>query len=252
MYKAEKTMDKLEKKILYKIGEANRNFNLFEDGDRIMVALSGGKDSWSLLHLLGVLKRKVAFKYELMAVTIDTGYEGYRTDILEAALKEMGYDYHIEKTCIVDIIKEKKRGKSDCSFCSRLKRGMLYDLAVKFKCNKVALGHHMDDFIETLLLNQFFIGKIKAMPAKLYCDDNINILIRPLVYVQEKDIIKYAESMKFPVIECKGPGCSGEESKRFMMKKLLLELEKEIPEIKSSLIKSLSRVESRYLLGSEE
>ncbi|MEQ8186749.1 MAG: tRNA 2-thiocytidine(32) synthetase TtcA [Candidatus Eremiobacterota bacterium] len=241
-------MDKLEKKILYKIGEANKKFNLIENGDRIMVGLSGGKDSWSLLHLLNILRQKVPFKYELMAVNIDPGYEGYRTDILEKALKEMGYEYHIEKTCILDIIKAKMKRNSYCSFCSRLRRGILYDVAVKFKCNKIALGHHMDDFIETLLLNQFFIGKIKAMPAKLYSDDGRNIVIRPLVYVEEKYTAEYAVKKEFPVIFCKCPGCDSHNSRRFMIKKLLSELEKEIPEIKSSLIKSLSRVEGRYLL----
>lgn len=240
---------KLEKKLLYKIGQANKNFNLIEPDDRIMVGLSGGKDSWTLLHLLDILRKKLPFSYEVKAVTVDCDFEGYRTDILEEALKTRGYDYHIEKTCIREIIDKKMKGKTICSFCSRLKRGVLYDLAKQFKCNKIALAHHGDDFIETLLLNQFFIGLIKAMPAKLYADDCVNILIRPLVYVWEKEIITYCGYMKFPVIDCAGPGCSHNETRRDFIKNLLGELEKEIPDIKSSLIKSLSRVEHRYLLS---
>ncbi|OQA18599.1 MAG: tRNA 2-thiocytidine biosynthesis protein TtcA [bacterium ADurb.Bin363] len=241
-------MDKLEKKLLYKIGLANKNFSMFQGGDKILVCFSGGKDSWTLLHLLNILKKKLPFSYELMAVNINPGFEEYRTDILEEALNSRGYNYHIEKTCIIDIIKAKMKRPSYCSFCSRLRRGILYDMAKKFKCNKIALAHHGDDFIETLLLNQFFIGKIKAMPARLYADDGINIVIRPLVYVEEKDIIKYADYMKFPLIECRCPGCDSYSSKRIMIKKLLLKLQKEVPEIKSSLLKSLSHVEPRYLL----
>lgn len=241
-------MTLLEKKLLYKIGEANKKFNLIEPGDRIMVGLSGGKDSWTLLYLLDILRKKLPFSYELMAVNIHPGFEGYRADLLGEELKKREYDFHIEFTDILETINKHMKRHSYCSFCSRLRRGKLYDLAVRFKCNKIALAHHLDDFIETLLLNQFFIGKIKAMPAKLFADDGRNILIRPLVYIKEKDIIEYVEYMKFPVIECACPGCDSHNSKRKMIKKILLKLEKDIPEIKKSLIKSLSVVEKRYLL----
>jgi len=239
---------KLEKKLLYKIGKANEKFRLIEPHDRIMVGLSGGKDSWSLLHLLNILGKKLPFSFELMAVNINPGFPGYRSHILEKALDERGYNYHIEKTSILEIIKAKMKRHSYCSFCSRLRRGVIYDLAGKFKCNKIALAHHRDDFIETLLLNQFFIGKLKGMPAKLHADDGVNILIRPFVYVPEEDIIEYAKIMNFPIIDCACPGCDRDTSKRLMIKNKLKELEKEMPEIKSSLIKAMSCVEPRYLL----
>ena len=239
---------RLEKKLLYKIGQANKKFSLIEADDKILVGISGGKDSWTLLHLLNILKKKLPFNYDLLAVNINPGFEKYRSDILEKSLHKRGYKYHMEKTCILDIIKAKMKRNSYCSFCARLRRGVLYDLAKKFKCNKLALAHHGDDFIETLLLNQFFTGKIKGMPPKLYADDGINILIRPLVYIFEDDIIQYSKHMNFPVIDCSCPGCDSHKSKRLMIKELLKKLEIENPEIKRSLLKSLSSVKPRYLL----
>ena len=240
---------KLERKLLYKIGQANKKFRLIEPDDRIMVGVSGGKDSWTLLNLLRILKKKIPFSYELLAVNINPGFDGYRVDILKKALEDREFKYHIENTCILEIIKAKMKRHSYCSFCSRLRRGVMYDLAKKFKCNKIALAHHGDDFIETLLLNQFFIGKIKAMPAKLYCDDGVNVLIRPLVYIMEEEITDYVKYVDFPIIDCSCPGCDKNNSKRLMIKKLLKSLKEDNPEIKRSLIKSLSNIEHRYLLG---
>ena len=241
--------DTLYKRIKNRVGRAIADFNLIEDGDRIGVAVSGGKDSYTLLHILEELRKRAPVRYEIMAINIDSGYPGFRADIIEEHLREHGFASHMEKTDHYGIIKEKRRpDTSYCSFCARLKRGVLYSLAQRFSCNKLALGHHMDDFIETLLLNQFFVGSLKAMAPGMLADNGLTTVIRPLVYVAEEDIIRFSRNNRFPVVCCCCPVCGVADRQRKRMKELLKELEKENPFVKRSLLKALANVQPRHLL----
>ena len=241
--------DKLYKRIKNAVGRAIGDFNLIEEGDRIAVAVSGGKDSYAMLHLLEELRRRAPVKYELMAINIDSGYPGFRADIIEEHLREHGFAHHMEKTDHYGIIKEKRRPDSSyCSICARLKRGVLYTLAQKFGCNKLALGHHLDDFVETLLLNQFFVGSLKAMSPNMLADNGQTTVIRPLVYVEEKEIVEFSRANRFPVVCCCCPVCGKADQQRKRMKKLLSGLEKENPFVKRSLLRALANVQPRHLL----
>ncbi len=241
--------DKLYTRIKHAVGRAIADYRLIEEGDRVAVAVSGGKDSYTLLHILEELRRRAPVKYELMAINIDSGYPGFRADIIEEHLREHGFACHMEKTDHYDIIKEKRRPDSSyCSFCARLKRGALYTLASRFGCNKLALGHHLDDFIETLLLNQFFVGSLKAMAPTMLADNGQTTVIRPLVYVEEQEIIPFSRQNRFPVVCCCCPVCGVADQQRKRMKELLKGLEKEIPHVKRSLLKALANVQPRHLL----
>jgi tRNA 2-thiocytidine biosynthesis protein TtcA len=241
--------EKLYKRIKNAVGRAIGDFGLIEEGDRIAVAVSGGKDSYTLLHLLEALRKRAPIRYEILAINIDSGYPGYRADIIEEHLARHGFAFHMEKTDHFDIIKEKRRpGSSFCSICARLKRGALYTLAQRFRCNKLALGHHLDDFIETLLLNQFFVGSLKAMAATMLADNGETTVIRPLVYVEERDIITYSAMKEYPVVCCRCPVCGVADLQRKRMKELLTSLEKENPHVKRSLLRALSNVQPRHLL----
>lgn len=239
----------LERKIRKLTGKAIGDFNLIEEGDRILIGVSGGKDSYSLLHVLDSLRRKAPVKYELVAANVDAGYPGYRKEVLENHLKEHNFTYRMETTDCYRIIEEKRRpGSSYCSFCARLRRGVLYTLADELGCNKIALGHHLDDFIETLLLNQFYVGRLAAMSPKLLADNGRHTVIRPFVYVEEKDIIAYCRANAFPVICCACPVCGMVDQKRKRMKTLIAELSRENPQIKRSMIGALGNVQPRHLL----
>lgn len=230
-------------------GQAVGDFNLIEDGDRIAVAVSGGKDSYALLHILTELQRRAPINYELIAVNVDAGFQGYRKDVLADYLNKCGFQTHMESTNCTQIIEEKKRpGSSYCAFCARLRRGVLYTVADRLGCNKIALGHHLDDFIETLLLNQFYVGKLAAMSPKLLADNKRHTVIRPLVYVEESDIIELAGQNEFPIIDCGCPVMGQEDQKRQRMKSLLAELQKENSYLKSSMIRALGNVQPRHLL----
>ncbi|MBJ6727892.1 tRNA 2-thiocytidine(32) synthetase TtcA [Geomesophilobacter sediminis] len=236
-------------RIKNRVGKAIADYDLISEGDRIAVAVSGGKDSYTLLHMLDTLRRRAPVKYELMAINIDSGYPGFRADIIEDHLKEQGFAYHIEKTDHYGIISEKRRPNSSyCSICARLKRGALYGLAQQFGCNKIALGHHMDDFIETLLLNQFFVGSLKAMAPSMLADNGVTTVIRPLVYVPESEIIPFSRNNRFPVVCCRCPVCGKADLQRKRMKELLADLERENPVVKKSLLKALSNVHPRHLM----
>jgi tRNA 2-thiocytidine biosynthesis protein TtcA len=236
-------------KIKNAVGRAIADFSLIQDGDRIAVGVSGGKDSYTLLHILDELRRRAPVKYELVAITIDSGYPGYRSDVIVQHLEENGFRYHLEKSNHFDIIKEKRRPDSSyCSICARLKRGSLYTLAKQFGCNKLALGHHLDDFIETLLLNQFFVGSLKAMAPSMLADNGETTVIRPLVYVEEKEIIPFSRENGFPVVCCCCPVCGTADMQRKKMKQLLTELQKSIPHVKRSLLRALANVQPRHLL----
>lgn len=230
-------------------GRAVGEFNLIEAGDRIAVAVSGGKDSYALLHILDQLRRRAPINYELIAVNVDAGFPGYQKDILENYLKDCGFQVHMEATDCSQIIDENLRpGSSYCAFCARLRRGVLYTVADRLGCNKIALGHHLDDFIETLLLNQFYIGTLAAMSPKLLADNKRHTVIRPLVYVEESDIIKLARQNEFPIIDCGCPVMGQEDQKRQRMKSLLTELHKENRYLKRSMIRALGNVRPRHLL----
>jgi len=239
----------LFRKLRHGVGRAIGDFGLIADGDRIAVAVSGGKDSYTLLLLLEELRRRAPVSFELVAVNIDSGYPGYRTDIIEGFLREYGFSYNMVPTEHYAIIQEKRRpGSSYCSICARLKRGALYEQAQLLGCNKLALGHHLDDFIETLLLNQFFVGSLKAMSARMLADNGETTVIRPLVYAAEEDIIRFSREAALPVVCCCCPVCGKADVQRKKMKNLLKELEKDIPHIKNSMLKALSNVQPRHLL----
>jgi tRNA 2-thiocytidine biosynthesis protein TtcA len=241
--------DGLYRKIKRLTGTAIADFNLIEAGDRIAVGVSGGKDSYSLLHILDALRRRAPVKYELVAVNIDSGFPGFRKGVIEEHLKEHGFAYRMEPTDCYRIIEEKRRpGSSYCSFCARLRRGVLYTVAEELGCNKIALGHHLDDFIETLLLNQFYVGTLAAMSPKLLADNGRQTVIRPLVYVEEEDIIAFTRTNAFPVICCACPVCGVVDQKRKKMKGLIRELAKDNPHLKGSMIGALGNVHPRHLL----
>lgn len=241
--------DTLFRRIKNRVGKAIADYGLIEEGDRIAVGVSGGKDSYTLLHMLDTLRRRAPVRYEIVAINIDSGYPGFRADIIEEHLREHGFTVHMEKTDHYGIIKEKRRPDSSyCSICARLKRGALYALAQQYQCNKLALGHHMDDFIETLLLNQFFVGSLKAMAPGMLADNGVTTVIRPLVYVAEEDIVQFSRTNRFPVVCCCCPVCGSADQQRRRMKELLKELEKENPYVKKSLLKALANVQPRHLL----
>jgi tRNA 2-thiocytidine biosynthesis protein TtcA len=240
---------RLFRRLRHGIGRAVADFSLIEEGDRIAVAVSGGKDSYTLLMLLEELRRRAPVKFELVAVNIDSGYPGYQTDVIEGFLRENGFEFRMIPTEHYTIIQEKRRpGSSYCSICSRLKRGALYEVTRDLGCNKLALGHHQDDFIETLLLNQFFVGSLKSMAASMLADNGVTTVIRPLVYLAEDDIITYSRQAHLPIVCCCCPVCGSADMQRRKMKSLLKELQQDIPHIKNSLLKALSNVHPRHLL----
>lgn len=230
-------------------GQAIGDFGLIEDNDRILVALSGGKDSWAMLYLLTELCRRAPINYELIPVTIDSGFDGFDTTAILHHLEQNGFSGHIEKTRNKERIERHlKSGTSYCAFCARLRRGALYATATKLGCNKVALGHHLDDHIETLLLNQFYSGTIAAMSPKLKADNGLHTVIRPLVYVEESMIEQWAQIKHVPQVDCSCPQLARRDQKRQKMKKLIAELQQDNPLLKKSLLKAMSYVQPRHLL----
>ncbi|HEY3884377.1 MAG TPA: ATP-binding protein, partial [Vicinamibacterales bacterium] len=198
----------LEARVAKKATKAITEYGLIEDGDRVMVGLSGGKDSWALLQILDVLRRRAPIRFSLVAVNIDSGYDGYEHPKIAEACAQRGWELHIEHTHIGQAIEDVLTpDATPCSLCARLRRGALYRLADTVGATKIALGHHADDFIETLLLNVFFQGAIKAMPARLVSDDGRHIVIRPLVYVLESEARAYAKESRLPIIGCCCPAC---------------------------------------------
>jgi len=246
---AELKIGPLFRKLRRQIGRAVADYSMIEEGDRIAVAVSGGKDSYTLLLLLEELRSRAPVSFELVAVNIDSGYPGYRTDVIEAFLRDNGFACRMVPTEHYSIILQKRRpGSSFCSICSRLKRGSLYEAARTLGCNKLALGHHRDDFIETLLLNQFFVGSLKSMAASMLADNGVTTVIRPLVYVAEEDIISFSQQALLPVVCCCCPACGTADLQRKRMKRLLSDLQADIPHVKNSLLKAISNVHPRHLL----
>lgn len=240
----------LYRRIKKQVGRAIGDFDLIEEGDRIAVGISGGKDSYTLLHMLETLRKRAPVNFKLIAVNVDAGFPGYRKEVLEAHLKEHHFDYRLESTDCYAVIEQKRRpGSSYCSFCARLRRGVLYRVASELDCNKIALGHHLDDFIETLLLNQFYVGTLAAMSPKLLADNGQHTVIRPLAYVEESDIISYSRLCGYPIICCACPVCGMIDQKRQRMKQLVRSLASEIPQIRHSMLAALGNVHTRHLLA---
>ncbi|MGC8603695.1 MAG: ATP-binding protein [Desulfomonilaceae bacterium] len=237
------------RRVIKLVGKAIGDFSLIDQDDRIAVALSGGKDSWSLLYSLLDLRKRAPVNYEICAVTIVTKTnDRYMTKVAERLNADKIPHRSISCDMLSIISDHLSKGSSPCSLCSRIRRGVLYSFALREGWNKIALGHHMDDFVETLLLNLFFNGSIKGMSPKLVTDDGKNVVIRPLVYVREENTAKMAAEMGLPVQDC---GCIFQlepDSKRRWVKKVLAELEKEIPNLKSSILSSMGRVFDRHLL----
>lgn len=239
----------LEKKLARKVTRAIVDFDLIEDGDRVMVGLSGGKDSWALMQLLDVLRRRAPIDFTLVAVNVDSGYRDYKHDTIARTCRERGWELRIEHTTIGEIIDDKLDAQATpCSLCARLRRGVLYRVASEVGATKIALGHHADDFIETLLLNLFFAGALKAMPARLVSDDRRHVVIRPLAYVGEEEAREYALAAQLPIIGCCCPACGDLSLQRQRIKRLLIDLEREHPGVKQSMLKALGNVAGRHLL----
>ncbi len=239
----------LETSIARRVGRAIKDFKMIDDGDRVMVAVSGGKDSWTLLHILRKLQKRAPVKFELIAVNIDQGYPGYRRDLIEAYLAREGYTYSMAHNPTYEIMQEKlEPGSTGCSLCSRLRRGTLYRLADELGASKIALGHHADDLLVTLLLSIFFRGEIRTMPPRLVSDDRRHVVIRPLCYVYEDEIRRYAQAMRFPIVSCASPFCEDESNMRPQMKRLLDQLERQYPRLKNSMLAALGKVNVTHLL----
>jgi tRNA 2-thiocytidine biosynthesis protein TtcA len=239
----------LEQRVAKKTTQAIIEHNLIEDGDRVMVGLSGGKDSWALIQILDVLQKRAPIKFSICAINVNSGYTAFKHDVVTQACKERGWELHIEHTTIGAIIDDiLDDGETPCSLCARLRRGVLYRLANSVGATKIALGHHLDDFVETLLLNVFFQGSLKAMPARLTSDNGKYVVIRPLVYVTEAEARAYTAENNLPVIGCCCPACGDLSLKRQRLKRMIAEMELEHPEIKNSMIKAIGNVQPRHLL----
>lgn len=245
----EGNLRRLEKRLLSLLGQASAEFGLIEPNDRIMVAVSGGKDSFGLLYLLREVQKKAPFDFSIIAVNLDQKQPGFPQDVLPNYLAREGYDFRIIEEDTYSIVKEKvPEGKTYCSLCSRLRRGILYNVAEELGATKLALGHHRDDAIETLLLNLFYSGQTKAMPAKLRSDDGRNTVIRPLIYCAESDLAELARMKQFPIIPCNLCG-SQENLKRQEIKELIATLEQTNPKLRGNLLASLKNVRMTHLLA---
>ena len=239
----------LERRLFRDMGRAIGNHRLIEDGDRIMVAISGGKDSYGLLVLLRALQARAPVSFELLAVHLDQGQPGYDGAPLERWLQAEGVPYKILRENTYAIVTDKiPEGKTYCSLCSRLRRGILYRMAGELGCNKIALGHHREDALETLLLNLFFGGKLASMPPRLETDDGRFVVIRPLAYAAEADLAALAEERGFPIIPCRLCG-SQDEAQRKQMKTLLADLERKHPTLRQTMLAAIGNVVPSHLYG---
>jgi len=239
----------LEARIAKKTTKAIVDFNLIADGDRVMVGLSGGKDSWALMQTLDLLRQRAPIDFSLVAVNVDSGYKDFKHDVIAKTCEERGWEYRIEHTSIGDVMDDLlDANATPCSLCARLRRGVLYRIATEVGATKIALGHHLDDFIETLLLNLFFAGALKAMPARLVSDNGERVVIRPLVYVGEDEARVFTKECGLPIIGCCCPACGDLSLQRQRVKRLILDLEREHPGVKQSMLKALGNVMPRHLL----
>jgi tRNA 2-thiocytidine biosynthesis protein TtcA len=240
--------NRLKGRLESSVGKAIGDFNMIEEGDTVMVCLSGGKDSYTLLDILLTLRKRAPIDFKIVAMNLDQKQPGFPADVLPNYLKNLGVDFHIETQDTYSIVKEKiPEGKTTCSLCSRLRRGIIYKVAGELGANKIALGHHRDDMVETLFLNMFFAGKLKAMPPKLVTDKGDHIVIRPLAYCAEKDIARYARTMEFPIIPCNLCG-SQENLQRQNIKEMLTNWERQYPGRSQTIFTAMQNVKPSHLL----
>jgi tRNA 2-thiocytidine biosynthesis protein TtcA len=239
----------LETRLAKKVTRAITEHKLIGDGDRIMVGLSGGKDSWALLQILDQIRQRAPIDFSLVAVNVDSGYKEFKHELIARTCEERGWEYRIEHTTIGAVMDDVlDASATPCSLCARLRRGVLYRIAGEVGATKIALGHHLDDFIETLLLNLFFAGALKAMPARLVSDNEEHVVIRPLVYVGEDEARLYTKECRLPIIGCCCPACGDLSLQRQRIKRLILDLEREHSGVKQSMLKALRNVMPRHLL----
>ena len=249
--RAEREALKLEKRLCRQVGQAIGDFNMVEKGDRVMVCMSGGKDSYGLLDILMKLQARSPVPFELVAVNLDQKQPGFPEEVLPAYLTQVGVPFHIEAQDTYSIVKAKiPEGKTTCSLCSRLRRGILYNVARRLGCNKIALGHHRDDMLQTFFLNMFFGGKLKGMPPKLTSDNGEFIVIRPLAYVVEQDLIDWAEHRQFPIIPCNLCG-SQENMQRKLVGQMLREWDKKHPGRLETMFTALQNVVPSHLMDTD-
>jgi tRNA 2-thiocytidine biosynthesis protein TtcA len=240
--KSRTEFNKLQKRLRRNVGRAIEDYNMIEAGDRVMVCLSGGKDSYGMLDILMNLQRTAPVDFDLVAVNLDQKQPGFPEDVLPRYLESVGIEFHILERDTYSIVKSViPEGKTTCGLCSRLRRGNLYSFAREIGATRIALGHHRDDIIETLFLNMFFGGKLKAMPPKLLSDDGDNVLIRPLAYCKEEDLAEYAACREFPIIPCNLCG-SQENLQRQAIKQMLRDWEKQYPGRIDSIFASIANV----------
>jgi len=246
---AQRTPDrKLEKRLLHQVGRAIQEFGLVVDGDRLLVGVSGGKDSFTLLYLLQRLRERAPIRFDLVACNLDQGHPGFPAQRLEEYLRAQGCEVRMLREDTYSVVKRlTPEGATACAVCSRLRRGILYSAAAEMGCTKIALGHHRDDLIESLMLSMLFAGKIRTMPPKLRSDDGRSTVIRPLCFAAEADIAAFAQSAAFPIIPCDLCG-SQENLQRRRVKRLLSELDREHPGVRASLFAALGNVMPTHLL----
>jgi tRNA 2-thiocytidine biosynthesis protein TtcA len=243
--------NKLEKKLCRLVGQAIGDFGMIEDGDKVMVCVSGGKDSYAMLDVLMKLRERAPINFEIVAVNLDQKQPNFPAEILPNYLKSLGVQFHIEEQDTYSIVKRViPEGKTTCGLCSRLRRGILYRVADELGATKIALGHHRDDILETLMLNMFYAGKLKGMPPKLRSDDGKHIVIRPLAYVPEKLLERYAGDMNFPIIPCDLCG-SQPNLQRQVMKEMLRDWEKKHPGRVENLFRSMHHIVPSHLMDGE-
>ncbi len=239
---------KLEKRLCREVGRAITDYNMIGEGDRVMVCVSGGKDSYGMLDILLKLQQRAPVNFELIAVNLDQKQPGFPEHVLPEYLSNLGVKFHIENQDTYSIVKRViPEGKTLCSLCSRLRRGILYRVADELGCNRIALGHHRDDILQTLLLNMFFGAKLKGMPAKLVSDDGRHVVIRPMAYVAEKDLVRWAEIRQFPIIPCTLCG-SQENLQRKQVGNLLREWDARFPGRLENMFNSLQNVVPSHLM----
>ncbi|HDU8563243.1 TPA: tRNA 2-thiocytidine(32) synthetase TtcA [Morganella morganii] len=249
--KEQYNINKLQKRLRSHTGKAIADFNMIEDGDHIMVCLSGGKDSYTLLSILQSLQQSAPVRFSLVAVNLDQKQPGFPEHILPEYLEKLGVEYKIVEENTYGIVKEKiPEGKTTCSLCSRLRRGILYRTATELGATKIALGHHRDDILQTLFLNMFYGGKLKGMPPKLMSDDGKHVVIRPLAYCREKDIERFAEAKGFPIIPCNLCG-SQPNLQRQVIKDLLRDWDKRYPGRIETMFRATQNVVSSHLCDTE-
>ncbi len=239
---------RLERRLLRATARAVRDFDLVQQGDRILVAVSGGKDSYTLLHLLMRLRERAPVDFELVAANLDQGQPGFPAHVIEEHFRTVGVSYRMIRKDTYSIVKRLvPEGKTTCPVCSRLRRGILYNAAVELGCTKIALGHHRDDLIETLLMSALYAGALKSMPPRLRSDDGRNVVIRPMCYAAEEDIAAFAEAMRFPIVPCDLCG-SQPNLRRRRVKELLATLSREHRAVKGNLLNALGKVVASHLL----